>query len=144
MDVFSREKRSQIMSRVSGKNTKPELIVRSLLHNMGYRFRLHRSDLPGKPDITLPKYKKIIFVHGCFWHGHKDCRRSKRPATNKKFWHEKLNKNIERDKVNIRIFKELGWDVLVVWTCEVTDINQLKNKLLSFLEGKAKQKKSYV
>ena len=144
MDVFSQKKRSQIMSRVSGKNTKPELIVRSLLHNMGYRFRLHRSNLPGKPDITLPKYKKVIFVHGCFWHGHKDCRRSKRPTTNKKFWHEKLDKNIERDKVNIRIFKDLGWDVLVVWTCEVNDINQLKNKLLSFLEGKAKQNKSYV
>lgn len=105
MDVFSREKRSQIMSRVSGKNTKPELIVRSLLHNMGYRFRLHRKDLPGKPDITLPKYKKNIFVHGCFWHGHLDCPRAKRPATNKKFWNEKLNKNIERDKVAVRNLK---------------------------------------
>ena len=144
MDVFSREKRSQIMSRVSGKNTKPELIVRSLLHSMGYRFRLHRSDLPGKPDITLPKYKKVIFVHGCFWHGHKDCQRSKRPITNKKFWHEKLDRNIERDKANIRNIKELGWDVLVVWTCEVKDINHLKNKLISFLESKEKQKKSYA
>ena len=144
MDVFSREKRSQIMSRVSGKNTKPELIVRSLLHNMGYRFRLHRSDLPGKPDITLPKYKKVIFVHGCFWHGHKDCRRSKRPTTNKKFWHEKLDKNIERDNVNIRNLKELGWGVLVVWVCEVNEINQLKNKLLTFLEVKRDNKRIYV
>ena len=144
MDVFSREKRSQIMSRVSGKNTKPELIVRSLLHNMGYRFRLHRSDLPGKPDITLPKYKKVIFVHGCFWHGHKDCRRSKRPTTNKKFWHEKLDKNIERDNVNIRNLKELGWGVLVVWACEVNEINQLKNKLLTFLEVKRDNKRIYV
>ena len=135
MDVFSREKRSQIMSCVSGKNTKPELIVRSLLHKAGYRFRLHRSDLPGKPDITLPKYKKVIFVHGCFWHGHKDCRRSKRPISNKKFWHEKLDKNIKRDIVNIRNLKELGWGVLIVWTCEVNELNQLKNKLLSFLEA---------
>ncbi len=135
MDVFSREKRSQIMSRVSGKNTKPELIVRSSLHNMGYRFRLHRSDLPGKPDITLPKFKKVIFVHGCFWHGHRGCRRSNRPSTNKKFWQEKLDKNMERDKLNIKNLKEFGWDVLVVWTCEVNDSHELKRKLLSFLEG---------
>ena len=135
MDVFSREKRSQIMSCVSGKNTKPELVVRSLLHNMGYRFRLHRNDLPGKPDITLPKYKKIIFVHGCFWHGHIDCPRAKRPTTNKKFWDEKLNKNIERDKITVNNLKALGWDVLTVWTCEVKDTEKLRNKLLSFIEG---------
>ncbi len=135
MDVFSREKRSQIMSRVSSKNTKPELVVRSLLHNMGYRFRLHRNDLPGKPDITLPKYKKIIFVHGCFWHGHIDCPRAKRPTTNKKFWNEKLNKNIERDKITVNNLKQLGWDVLTVWTCEVKDTEKLRNKLLSFIEG---------
>ncbi|EIM62984.1 very short patch repair endonuclease [Desulfobacter postgatei] len=135
MDVFTREKRSQIMSRVSGKNTKPELIVRSLLHNMGYRFRLHRNELPGKPDIILPKYKKIIFVHGCFWHGHIDCPRAKRPTTNKKFWNEKLNKNIERDKVTLNNLKQLGWDVLTVWTCEVKSIEKLRNKLFSFIEG---------
>jgi DNA mismatch endonuclease, patch repair protein len=135
MDVFSREKRSQIMSRVSGKNTKPELVVRSLLHKMGYRFRLHRKDLPGKPDITLPKHKKVIFVHGCFWHGHTDCPRSKRPTTNKKFWREKLDKNRERDKASVNNLKELGWDVLVVWTCEVNDVFKLKNKLFSFLES---------
>jgi DNA mismatch endonuclease (patch repair protein) len=121
------------MSRVKGKNTKPELIVRSLLHDMGYRFRLHRSDLPGKPDITLPKHKKIIFVHGCFWHGHMDCRRSKRPTTNEKFWHDKLDKNIERDRRNIRALKALGWDVLIVWMCEVNNVSELKGKLLSFL-----------
>lgn len=123
------------MSRVSGKNTKPELVVRSLLHNMGYRFRLHRNDLPGKPDITLPKYKKIIFVHGCFWHGHIDCPRAKRPTTNKIFWNEKLNKNIERDKITVNNLKSLGWDVLTVWTCEVKDTEKLRNKLLSFIEG---------
>ena len=123
------------MSRVSGKNTKPELVVRSLLHKMGYRFRLHRKDLPGKPDITLPKYKKVIFVHGCFWHGHTDCPRSKQPTTNKKFWREKLDKNRERDKASVNNLKELGWDVLVVWTCEVNDVFKLKNKLLSFLES---------
>lgn len=135
MDVFSREKRSQIMSRVSGKNTKPELVVRSLLHNMGYRFRLHRNDLPGKPDITLPKYKKIIFVHGCFWHGHIGCQRAKRPTTNMNFWNEKLNKTIERDEITVNNLKQLGWDVLTVWTCEVKDTEKLGNKLLSFIEA---------
>jgi len=134
MDVFSREKRSQIMSRVSGKNTKPEIAVRSLLHKLGYRFRLHRKNLPGRPDITLPKHKKVIFVHGCFWHGHAVCSRSKRPSTNEEFWHEKLNKNIERDKKTVDALKKLGWDVLTVWTCEVKDTNELKIKLLSFLE----------
>lgn len=123
------------MSRIGGKNTKPEIIVRSLLHNLGYRFRLHRKDLPGKPDITLPKYKKVIFVHGCFWHGHNDCKKSNRPTTNKKFWHEKLDKNIERDKITMNNIKHLGWDSLVVWTCEVADLSKLKNKLISFLES---------
>ena len=123
------------MSRVSGKNTKPELLVRSLLHNMGYRFRLHRNDLPGKPDITLPKYKKVIFVHGCFWHSHLNCPRSKRPTTKEKFWREKLDKNTKRDKASVNKLQELGWDVLVVWTCEVKDTENLKNKLFSFIEG---------
>lgn len=135
MDVFSREKRSQIMSRVSGRNTKPEIAVRSLLHNMGYRFRLHRKDLPGKPDITLPKYKKVIFVHGCFWHGHADCPRSKRPTTNQEFWREKLDKNIERDKSAVKALKQLGWEVMTVWSCEVNDTNKLIIKLFSFLES---------
>ena len=123
------------MSRISGKNTKPEIVVRSLLHKMGYRFRLHRKDLPGNPDITLPKYKKIIFVHGCFWHGHPGCSRSKRPATNQKFWSEKLDKNIERDKVSVNALSQLGWEILTVWSCEVKDTNKLKIKLLSFLES---------
>ena len=127
------------MSHVSGKNTKPELMVRSLLHNMGYRFRLHRNDLPGKPDITLPKYKKIILVHGCFWHGHTDCPRAKRPTTNKNFWREKLDKNIERDKTIIDNLKHLGWDILTVWTCEVNDTDKLKDKLLSFLESQEEE-----
>lgn len=134
MDVFSREKRSRIMSRVSGKNTKPELLVRSLLHKMGFRFRLHRKDLPGKPDIVLPKFKKVIFIHGCFWHGHIDCRRSKRPTTNEEFWKEKLDRNKERDKNSLKNLSDLGWGVLVIWVCEINDTQQLKYKLLMFLE----------
>ena len=124
---------------MNAKNTKPELIVRSLLHNMGYRFRLHRKDLPGKPDITLPKYNKIIFVHGCFWHGHINCPRAKRPATNKKFWNEKLDKNMERDKIIINNLRQLGWDILIVWTCEVKNTEKLRNKLFSFIEGEKKK-----
>ena len=121
------------MSRVSGKNTKPELIVRSLLHKMGYRFRLHRQDLPGKPDITLPKFKKVIFIHGCFWHGHENCPRSKRPETNKTFWDNKLDKNIRRDRQHIQELNELGWDSLIIWTCEINSQVDLKLKLLAFL-----------
>jgi DNA mismatch endonuclease (patch repair protein) len=120
------------MSRVSGKNTKPEVFVRSLLHKMGYRFRLHRKDLPGKPDIILPRHKKIIFVHGCFWHGHNNCLRAKRPKSNINFWNEKLDKNISRDNANLIKLQELGWKVLVVWTCEINNTAFLKQKLESF------------
>lgn len=133
MDIFSKDKRSRIMSHVGGKDTKPEQIVRSLLHRMGYRFRLHRKDLPGKPDIVLPKYKKVIFVHGCFWHGHSGCKRAKRPATNQKFWHEKLDKNIARDRAVIEQLEKMGWKVLVVWTCEMKDMESLQMKLSSFI-----------
>ena len=133
MDVFTKEKRSQIMSKIKGKDTKPEKVVRSLLHQMGYRFRLHRRDLPGNPDIVLPKYKKIIFVHGCFWHGHEDCPRAKRPSTNKKFWDEKLSKNIERDKKNQCELGKLGWQLLVVWQCQIKDINNLIEKIIKFI-----------
>jgi len=134
VDVFSKDKRSRIMSKVKGKNTKPELVVRSLLHKMGYRFRLHRRDLPGNPDIVLPKYKKIIFVHGCFWHGHEGCPRSKRPTSNEDFWNKKLNRTICRDKENFTRLKEAGWSTYVVWTCELKDLDLLKNKLKRFIE----------
>jgi len=135
MDVFPKEKRSQIMASIRGKNTKPEIIVRSLLHQIGYRFRLHRRDLPGCPDIVLPKYKKVIFVHGCFWHGHKNCQRSKRPTSNKIFWDEKLSKNIERDKKNQENIRNIGWNFLVLWQCEIKDKDSLLNKLRKFLNN---------
>ncbi|MBN1186111.1 MAG: DNA mismatch endonuclease Vsr [Bacteroidales bacterium] len=136
MDVFSKEKRSRIMAQVKGKNTRPEMVVRSTLHKMGYRFRLYRKDLPGKPDITLPKHNKVIFVHGCFWHGHEGCPRSKRPATNIKFWNEKLDKNIKRDKNNIKALRKLGWKPLIIWTCEIKDTTVLKKKFEKFLKQK--------
>jgi len=123
------------MASIRGKNTKPEIIVRSLLHQIGYRFRLHRRDLPGCPDIVLPKYKKVIFVHGCFWQGHKNCQRSKRPTSNKIFWDEKLSKNIERDKKNQENIRNIGWNFLVLWQCEIKDKDSLLNKLRKFLNN---------
>lgn len=123
------------MSNVKGKDTSPEKAVRSSLHKMGYRFRLHRRDLPGNPDIVLAKYKKVIFVHGCFWHGHKNCVRAKRPSTNKKFWAEKLSKNVKRDRKNQKELKKIGWHTLVVWQCEIKDKDLLMNKLRDFLEN---------
>jgi DNA mismatch endonuclease (patch repair protein) len=126
MDVFSQEKRSQVMSKIKDKDTKPEKIIRTMLHNMGYRFRLHRRDMPGNPDIVLPKYKKVIFVHGCFWHGHKGCARAKRPSSNENFWSEKLAKNMERDKKNQKELIKLGWNYLIIWQCQIKKVNSEK------------------
>ncbi len=133
-DVFTPEKRSRIMARVKGADTRPEMIVRRMVHRMGYRFRLHRKDLPGKPDLTLPKHRKVIFVHGCFWHGHPGCPRAARPTTNTDFWNRKLSGNIQRDKWNQKKLREQGWDVLTVWGCETKDIDALAKKLRDFLE----------
>jgi DNA mismatch endonuclease (patch repair protein) len=121
------------MARVKGRDTRPERIVRSLVHGMGYRFRLHRKDLPGKPDIVLPRHRKIIFVHGCFWHGHPGCRRAARPTSNTEFWDRKLSANIERDRRARRELEERGWDVLVIWECEVRDVEGLRHRLREFL-----------
>jgi len=132
-DVFDKEKRSKIMASVKSKDTKPEMIVRKLLHSMGYRYRLHREDLPGSPDIVLPKYRKVIFVHGCFWHGHEGCPRAKLPKTNRDFWEEKIRINIRRDRDNVQQLLRLGWTPLVIWSCEIRDKSKLKEKLTKFL-----------
>jgi DNA mismatch endonuclease, patch repair protein len=121
------------MSHVKGKDTKPEILVRSIVHKLGFRFRKYKSDLPGKPDIVLVKHRKVIFVHGCFWHGHKKCSRSTRPKSNKSFWVEKLDKNILRDKRNKRKLESQGWEVLIVWTCEIKSIRKLQNKIAKYL-----------
>jgi DNA mismatch endonuclease (patch repair protein) len=133
MDVFTPEKRSHLMSLVRGKDTKPELIVRKLLHRLGYRFRLHRRDLPGKPDIVLPRYKTAIFVHGCFWHGH-NCKGGARPSSNVEFWNDKLAKNIVRDQVNVNKLKLLGWRCIIVWQCETRNEEALEKKLKAALK----------
>lgn len=121
------------MSRVKGRDTRPEKLVRSLLHRMGYRFRLHRKDLPGKPDVVLPRHRKIVFVHGCFWHGHEGCRRASRPKSNVEFWNRKLDANIARDAGTQRELESSGWEVLTVWQCETRDVAALLERLERFL-----------
>lgn len=124
------------MSRIRSKDTSPEKKVRSLLHQMGYRFRLHVKSLPGQPDIVLPKYKKVIFVHGCFWHLHKGCRDGTIPKTGHKSWKEKLERNIKRDKLHVKNLKKLGWKVLVLWECEIEkQTNDVQQKLTAFMKS---------
>jgi len=118
-DVHTQKQRSYNMSRIRSKNTKPEMIVRSFLHKQGYRFRLHDKTLPGKPDIVLKKYKTVIFVHGCFWHGHKNCKYFVVPKTRTKWWLNKINGNIARDKKAQRELRKLGWKVINIWGCKV-------------------------
>jgi DNA mismatch endonuclease (patch repair protein) len=107
------------MASVKGKNTKPELIVRKFLFSKGFRYRIHDKKLPGKPDIKLSKYKTVILINGCFWHGHENCRIYVMPKTNQEFWQDKINKNIIRDQKNINQLKELGWNVIILWECEL-------------------------
>ena len=118
------------MRRIRSSNTKPEKIVRSLLHRMGFRFRINQNNLPGKPDIVLKKHSTIIFVHGCFWHGHRNCKRSNTPKTNRDYWINKIQTNVKRDKKNIRELKKQGWKVIVVWECYANKTAKL-NKLFS-------------
>lgn len=121
------------MSLIKSKDTKPEVIVRSIVHRLGFRFRLHKSGLPGSPDIVLKKYKTVIFVHGCFWHQHKGCKRSNIPKTNQKYWIPKLERNLERDRINKRDLKKDGWKVIVLWECQMRDPERLKLDLISKL-----------
>lgn len=134
VDQFTRKQRSRVMARVKNKNTKPEKRIRSMLHRMGYRFRLHRRDLPGAPDIVLPRHKKVVFVHGCFWHSHQ-CPRGKRPATRKEFWNAKLDANQERDRANREALERIGWQVHVVWECQLKDPDVVQKKLQQFMQN---------
>jgi DNA mismatch endonuclease, patch repair protein len=130
MDIWSKEKRSQVMSRIRSKDTKPEILLRRLLHKAGYRFRVHHARLPGKPDIVLPKYKTAIFVHGCFWHQHSECREGRIPGTNRQFWEDKFCRTRIRDLKNCLLLEELDWNVIVVWECE---IEKDQDEILSFI-----------
>lgn len=130
------EQRSSNMSRIRSTNTKPELLVRKFLFRNGFRYRLHTKQLVGKPDIVLPMYKTVIFVHGCFWHGHKNCKNAKIPNSNKEFWENKFLTNSKRDKQNISLLKSIGWKIYVVWECDLSKNNaetvllKLKKNLL--------------
>jgi|SRR6516162_1819815 DNA mismatch endonuclease (patch repair protein) len=128
-DVFSSEKRSAVMRSVHGKDTKVELVVRRSVHAMGYRYRLHRGDLPGCPDLVFPMRCKVIFVHGCFWHGHSCARGDRQPQTNAKYWVEKIARNKARDLRNTDRLRELGWQSLIIWECEARDSDDLALKV---------------
>lgn len=134
-DMFSRERRSEIMSRIRGSNTKPERLVRSLLHRLGYRFRLHRRDLPGRPDIVLPGRRTVVLVHGCWWHLHQGCPAGRLPTGNRAFWQAKLEGNRRRDRSTIAKLRRLGWKVVVLWECEIErDLNNVGRKAVAVIE----------
>lgn len=133
-DRLTPERRSWNMSRIRGKDTGPERLVRSLLHRMGYRFRLHGKDLPGRPDLVLPKYRTVVFVHGCFWHRHRGCRNCTTPTNNRDFWVKKLNENAARDRRSAGALIKMGWRVVVVWECE-TNHPQVQRLLAARMSG---------
>lgn len=136
-DIVDKATRSRMMSRIRSKDTKPEMIVRRMLHGMGYRYRLHAKDLPGKPDIVFRSRKVAIFVHGCFWHNHQDpnCKRAKMPASRQEFWKPKLDANRDRDTRNAQQLEALGWTVLTVWECELAEFQLVQHRLTRALDS---------
>ena len=136
MDSLTKEHRSWNMSRIRAKDTKPELVVRSLLHCMGYRFRLNNTVLPGRPDIVLPRYRVVVFVHGCFWHRHAGCRYAYTPKSRIEFWQHKLDSNIRRDQQVAEQLKELKWGQLVLWECEIKNPEAQKRQIKAFFRDR--------
>lgn len=135
VDHLTPEKRSWNMRQIKSRDTSPEKAVRKLLYELGYRYRLYRRDLPGCPDIILSKHKTAVFVHGCFWHRHKGCKRASVPASKTDFWLEKFRLSTERDKANLRKLKDLGWTVRIVWECQVKNSESLKGLIKSWFDG---------
>ena len=133
-DVFTTEQRSRIMSRIKSGDSEPELLVRRLVHSLGHRFRLHIRELPGTPDIVLSRLRKVIFVNGCFWHGHARCSRARLPSTNEGFWQTKIDGNRKRDRRVTRQLKRMGWSVLIVWQCQTRNHEDLCGRLRAFLQ----------
>jgi DNA mismatch endonuclease, patch repair protein len=133
-------KRSALMARVRGKDTKPEMTVRRTIYALGHRYRLHRRDLPGSPDLVFARQRKVIFVHGCFWHRHKGCRRTTTPKTRVRFWKSKFNANIDRDLKNIAALQAAGWKVLIIWECETIDVAALRVRVKLFLRKRPRAK----
>ena len=132
-DIVDRNKRSEMMSRIRARDTKPELIVRRIAHRLGFRFRLHRRDLPGSPDIVFPRHRAVIMVHGCFWHRHLGCRYASTPKTRVQFWENKFEDNIVRDRRSESALRDLGWRVLVIWECETKDHEAVAARIVSYL-----------
>lgn len=135
-DRITQEQRSENMRRIRSEDTKPELVVRRLSHAMGYRHRLHSKKLPGKPDLVYPGRRKVVFVHGCYWHQHTapSCKIAHRPKSNLGYWSQKLERNVARDVKNISELQGMGWEVFVVWECQVKDVENLSNRLAAFLD----------
>ena len=133
MDRLTTVQRSLLMGAIKARDTKPEMVVRRLAHALGYRFRLHRKDLPGSPDLVFPSRRAVVFVHGCFWHRHEGCRLASTPKSNEAFWQAKFGRNVERDARQQRELRALGWRVLVVWQCETRDVEGLAARLREFL-----------
>jgi DNA mismatch endonuclease (patch repair protein) len=132
-DPFTPTERSAVMRAVKGKDTTPELLVRRVVHGLGYRYRLHVADLPGKPDLVFPAKKKVIFVHGCFWHWH-NCKRGRRmPKAHAGYWTQKLSRNQERDRRHRAALRRLGWDILVIWECQTKDVVKMTERIRTFL-----------
>ncbi len=141
VDRLSPERRSALMSKVRGKDTSPEMRVRRLLHSLGYRYRLHDKKLPGKPDLTFVSRRKVIFVHGCFWHRHPGCKKATTPKTRTGYWETKFENNVRRDEQVLGELEKSGWDVIVIWECETHDPHKLEHLLRQFL-GKPKLEKA--
>ena len=133
-DTVSPEVRSRIMAQVKSKGMKPEMQVRRLLHGLGYRYRLHRKDLPGRPDLVFSSRRKVVFVNGCFWHKHLGCPRVRIPATNQDYWHTKLERNRARDERNVALLERDNWAVMAVWECELKDLQATTERLIAFLD----------
>ena len=133
-DSISRERRSANMRKIRSTDTSPELAVRRLVHSLGYRFRLHRKDLPGKPDLVFPSRRKVIFVHGCFWHQHRNCIDGRVPKSRRDYWIAKLQRNVERDLQSQRRLRRAGWSVMTIWECQTKDPELLKQRITRFLE----------
>jgi DNA mismatch endonuclease (patch repair protein) len=131
VDTLTRDRRSWLMSQVRQKNTRPEMVVRRLLHSMGRRYRLHRKDLPGRPDLVFPKSKRVIFVHGCYWHRH-DCKKATVPSSNVEYWTKKFAENVERDNKTLAELTSLGWASMIVWECQTRDVDTLALSLSAF------------
>lgn len=134
MDRITSAERSAQMSLVKSKNTGPELLVRKLVHSLGYRYRLHGAKLPGKPDLVFAKRKKVVFVHGCFWHRHAGCKKATTPATRLDYWLPKFERTVERDQQSLERLSALGWSALIVWECDLKDLNALGQRLKAFLD----------